>query len=405
MKRFSHIFLLFLSATVLAWFLPWIYSFSLPDATREPFVAMSPVSGELVFTLTGDSKPRIYDLAANVYTKNQRDSLLPQLYYRDLISREELPETIAGREVSMPLLRHAEMNYTSSPREINKRTADVYLMMESMPVRVDLEDPKEVFRFTGEGVEFVDMETNELNPTRSERFTRALSDRGFRYPAVWLNANPTTRKSYDEGYLIIDSEGSLFHVKQQAGRPYVARVSMPDTVCARYAFILENTDRDYLGLVTDRNDYVYFLMRDGYRLDPLPVGKVSPESDRVAMMGNLFNIMFRFSDDSGTRWRAIDRDTHRLVGSYDFFYTAPVQSVIEDYLFPFRLDFTAYTDSFAAPRVSDISWHALWLNLLLAIVVAIVFRRRHRSAVCTVSAVAVTVLAGVFIFIPLIIEK
>lgn len=127
MKKFSHIFLLFAAAVTLSWFLPWIYNFSLPDAAREPFVTFSPVSNSFVFTATGnDNKPLIYDMdtagtISHIYTKNQRDSLLPQLYYRDLMAREELPESIAGHKVDMPLLRHAEMSFTSSPRDVNKR--------------------------------------------------------------------------------------------------------------------------------------------------------------------------------------------------------------------------------------------------------------------------------------------
>lgn len=277
-------------------------------------------------------------------------------------------------------------------------------MMESMPARVDLENPKEAFRLDG-SMEFVDMATNTVNPTRSERFTRALAARGFRFPAKWLNANPTARKQYDEGYLIIDADGTLFHVKQQAGRPYVARVVMPDSVQGRHAFILENTDRDYLGIVTDTADNLYFLMRDGYRLEPLPVGKVNASVDRMAMMGNMFNIVFRFSNAEGTRWRVIDRYTHRRLGSYDHVYDTPVQSIIGSYIFPFRLDFTSHTDSLAYPRLLDLSWHAMLLNLLLAAIIAATLRRRGNKPGAVAVASLATLAAGIFIFIPLLLIK
>lgn len=89
-------------------------------------------------------------------------------------------------------------------------------MMESLPERVDLEDPKEAFRISADGIEFIDIATNKVNANRSARFTKAMKARGFQFPGKEFSANVTSRKQYDEGYMMIDSEGKAFHVKQQA---------------------------------------------------------------------------------------------------------------------------------------------------------------------------------------------
>ena len=225
MKKAYTILLVALSVVVLSWFLPWLYSLLFPVGTSDPFIAYSPINDRMIVSeRTGEKESVIYQLDADgkreegvAYTKEQRDSLLPQLYFTQLMAREQMPDSINGIEVSIPVLKHNQWVFSSLPRDINKRMADVYLIMESMPARIDLEDPKEVFRFRDGQVEFIEMETNEVNPGRSRRFTEIFNDRGFVLPMKSYSANITSRKPYDEGYLMVDANGSLFHMKMKSG--------------------------------------------------------------------------------------------------------------------------------------------------------------------------------------------
>ena len=103
------------------------------------------------------------DYSAAPLTAAERDSLVPQLYYRQLSAHEKLPDSINGKEMSMHSLRTHEAFFNSSPRDLLKRTSGIRLMMESLPERVDLEDPKEAFRTTADGIEFIDIATNKVN--------------------------------------------------------------------------------------------------------------------------------------------------------------------------------------------------------------------------------------------------
>lgn len=246
MKKAYTILLVTLSVIVLSWFLPWLYSLLFPVGASDPFIAYSPISDRMIVSeRTGEKESVIYPLDADgvreegvVYTKEQRDSLLPQLYFTQLVAREQMPDSINGIEISIPLLKHNSWVFTSSPRDINKRFADVYLIMESMPARIDLEDPTEVFRFRDGRVEFIEMETNQINQARSKRFTEIFNDRGFTLPMKSFSANITSRKAYDEGYLMVDDNGDIFHMKMQAGRPYMSKVRKPDSLRAAHVFIM-----------------------------------------------------------------------------------------------------------------------------------------------------------------------
>lgn len=403
MKTAYKVFLIALSILILSWFLPWLYSLVFPAGVSDPFVAYSPVTDSFIISEPGGGDIYAVDAAgrrmAPDYTKEERDSLLPHIYYTQLVAQERLPDTIDGKSVSIPGFKHSQWVFSSSPRDLNKVPAKVYMMMESMPARIDLEDPDEVFRLDGQ-VEFIDIRTNTVNPARSRRFTDIFRQRGFEYPVKTLHANVTTRKPYDEGYLMADNKGDIFHVKMQAGRPYMVRVNKPDSVIAEHLFILENVDTRPLGLVTDTAHNLYVLEHEGYRLVPLPVGKVNPETDRISIVKNLFNWVVKIGTPDSSRWVALDTDTYARLASYTVVYPETVAGVIAGYLFPFELSFTAVTDCLAYPRIEFFLWHFIWLNILLALMIIAVYRRRSRRKV--IVAAAVTLVFGIFAFIPYI---
>ena len=410
MKRFSKIILYIVAIGVLSWFLPWLYALCFPTPSSEPFCSFSPVSSKWVVTQSSPGqKPIILELdsikadgsyAGHDITREQRDSLVPQLFYKELMAHDRLPDTIGGKAVDIHQLRTHELMFNQSPRDLVKRQAGVWMMMESMPTRVELSDPDQVFRFTdGGGIEFVDMATNSVNPSRSRRFTEAMRSHGFAFPAVDLSANVTSRKQYDEGYLMIDSEGKPYHVKQQAGRPYVARIRMPDGRKASKVMIIEETDRNILGLVADTDGNLYFIEREGYTVMPLPVGKVDPRGESILAMGNLFNTTFRFSGNGQSRWRAIERtpEGYTLIGSFDRSAPRTDASVVADYIFPYTLSFVSTSDSLAYPRISRVSYKALWLNLALAL---LLFGINRRRGVKCPGGPLLTIILGVYSFFP-----
>ncbi len=411
MKKAYLIVLTALSIIILSWFLPWLYSLVFPASGNDPFVAYSPISNEFIVSQTGEEKGvRIFGVdslghaTGKEYTKEDRDSLLPQIYFTQLLAHDKLPDSINGVEISMPIFKHSQWVFNSTPRDINKNLADVYLIMESMPERFELEDPKEVFRMNDK-IEFIDIETNTVNQTPRRRSTDIFTDRGFKYPARSMSANITSRKAYDEGYLMVDTEGDIYHVKMQAGRPYMVKVRKPDSIKGAHVFIMENMDTRHLGLVTDENDNLYALEHEGYRLVKLPIGKFHPSTDRLTVVKNIFNWVVKVNDGKSSRWVAFDSDSYRPLGYYSITTTKSAVETTADYLFPFRLSFTDVSDCFARPRIEDISWHAIWIGIILALVTVIIGRRRKLSTKQITINGIVTVVFGIFAFIPVICIK
>lgn len=408
MKKAYAIVLVALSVIVLSWFLPWLYSIVFPVGGSDPFIAYSPVSNRLIVSTLDEqgtitSADNEGNLTGETFTREQRDSLLPQIYFTQLMAREEMPDSINGIEMSVPALKHNQWVFSSIPHDVNKVFPEVFLIMESMPRRIDLEDPEEVFRFRNGKVEFIDIATNSVNDSRTRRFTEIFNDRGFTLPVRSFSANITSRKAYDEGYLMVDGNNDVFHLKMQAGRPYMVKLRKTDALKAANVFIMENIDNRHLGFMSDTDDNLYIIEKEGYRIIKLDNVKFNARKDRVSVVKNLFNFVVKTSNEKGSQWNVFDSETYAPIASYSRVETEATSQKVASWVFPFELSFSSTSDCYAKPRFEYFSWHALILNVVLAALLFVVLRRRRRNMACSCSCAAVTVVFGIFAFIPLII--
>ena len=405
MKKLSNLFLVTISVLVLAWFLPWLVGFAIPSATKMPTVHFSPTANKFVtMDSDDDGKPQYLELNADgtiakKLTRDERDQLLPQIFYTVLSGKDELPDSVCGREVSIKIFKENSWVFVSNPREVNKVPARVYMMMESMPERLELEDATEVFRFTNGGMEFIDMATDAVLPERSARFTKMLKDEGFVFPATVVNANVTSRKQYDEGYLMVDANHKLFHVKMQVGRPYVRRVDEAKKLNIQHVFVTENIDHRFLGIVTDSDDNAYMLEASTYSMHRLPF-KWNPEKEKIILMANCFNWVANISDAEESTYYAVDNGSLSLLGRFHKNIRPSLFEKMEDWIFPFSLSFTSTDSQIAHPHI-DItgSWMVMILNAALAVVLLLI---RRRKGWCMPLCCTTTLVLGIYIFVSIL---
>ncbi len=365
MRSAYRLLLVILTALLVCSFGPWLLSLCLPEGQKDPFVAYSPLTDSLV--LSDDT----------TLTTADRERLLPHVYFNQLTSRGEMPDYIGPDSVSIPLLKQAQWTFSSLPRDVAKPQPGVHLIMESMPAGYGLNDPDEAFRFTADGVEFIDIKTNTINFDRSRRFSKVIAEKDMKLPVRHLFANITTRKPYDEGYLIVDAAGSVFQMKMQGGRPYLKKMANPDGAEFSYAFTTENTDRTLLGLAFSKDGSLYAVDRATSSLIRLPVEDIYPERDRIQIHRTLPNWVIKSHTPEATVWTVIDSHDYSRLADYRVARSATAAQKISAWLFPFRLTFTSLDDSFARPRFSDFSAKALVVWTIIFIFVRILYIRKR----------------------------
>ena len=150
MTRYGKLFLYFIVLSALAWILPWLYGFVTPDTRSAPFTLLSEVNDQFLNNLPIQDKGSLamVDQDGRIYTKNEIDSMLPCFYYRQLLSDGRLPDSLRGRSMSPRDIQNGNFILRFSPRDINRRPAGLYPLLESRSGRVDLEMPSDVFRIT-----------------------------------------------------------------------------------------------------------------------------------------------------------------------------------------------------------------------------------------------------------------
>ena len=270
-----------------------------------------------------------------------------------------------------------------------------------MPARVDFKSPTDVFRITGDGIEFVDMATNTLDRAKSDAFTRVMKDKGFAFPARVIAGNASTRKDYDNGYFIVDNDFKVYHLKQMRGRPFVRRTDIPAELGIRHIFVTEYADHRLFGFLVDKDNRFYALEAEDYSLHELPVGTFAPAREGMMIIGDMFYWTVTVQAPESERLVAVNARDYSRADEYVPRSAAQTWERRAEYLFPFSLSFTSPLDGYVKPRLADFSCLAFGLGAVLAVVYAVLRRRVPPGK--RVLRIAGIVLFGLFLFIPLLV--
>lgn len=343
MKLFSQLFLALTILLTLGWQLPWCYAFLHTQSSKHPFTLYSYLIDDFLSMGYSEGNGVIRrDQTGNCYTQEQTDSLLPMFYVRQLMADGRFPDSIQGTPVTPREIQRSNFNFRVTASDINRPIIPLYPLLESMSGRIDLQMPDDVFRITSQGIEFVTMENNTVNTEKSKLFTETMKKKGFVFPNKYIAGNPTTQKEYDEGYLILDATGQLYHLKQTKGRPFVRFIQLPANMKLQYLFITEFSDRKTLGYLVDENHRFYILNTENYEIISTQIDNYNPETDNLTIFGNRFDWTICISTRAYEHYYALKTADYSLIKSISFPAMSPQIP---------GLHFTSSQDKYVKPRI------------------------------------------------------
>jgi hypothetical protein len=155
-----------------------------------------------------------------------------------------------------------------------------------------------------------------------------------------IAGNPTVKKDYDEGYVLLDANHHLFHLKQVKGRPYVRAVTLPEGLTLKHLYITEFRSRKTLALMTDVNNKLYVLGKS-YDVVKTGVPSFNPETQVLTIIGNMFDWTVRVTGPLADNYYAIDANNYSLVKSYE---TKTVNNSLPG------ICFTSYANKYVMPH-------------------------------------------------------
>lgn len=314
MVKISRYFLVIAGILAFSVVLPELYWMAFAKPVNRPFVMYSCIENDFLFQRTENGESIRKDTRGNTYSREEFEQRLPLMYTRQLLISKTMPDSINGIELDMHLININNSTFRLRPVDTDSPKPGLYPLFESQSGRANLELPDDFFRITWR-MEFVDAETNRVLEEKSRMFSAVLYKRGFQFPAKSINGLPTTRKSCDEGYLVVDAANQLFHIKMKKGEPFVKKVDLPDGLRFKHISCVDFRNKNfYAYLFTDENN-LYILTQDDYELVELPVGEMNPEEFEIQIFGDLFHYHVIARGEDFFRVVALDA-SYRKVDEY-----------------------------------------------------------------------------------------
>jgi hypothetical protein len=399
MEKISRYILVLVAILTSAIMLPKLYWMAFEKPVRVPFILYSCINNEFMIFRASDNVRE--DAHGNKYTREEYEQQLPMMYFQQLLVSGKMPDTIRGRAIDMHDIGRNRSFFRYNPEDMNGPKPKLFPMFESESGRANLEMPDDFFRITWR-VEFLDAATNQILEEKSQMFSAALYQNGFAFPATKIEGMPTTRKSCDEGYLIIDSSNQLFHFKMVKGKPYVRKVKLPDNIKFKHISCVDFKDKKYYAYLFSEKNEIYILTQDDYELVKFPVEGFDAETSDLKIYGDLFNYTVIIEAVGQVDVIALDKE-YKKVDAYTESWTIRKETregKIFGYLFPAQLTMNDPNSKFVNFYVSgsgSLGW--IVLNLLLVAVHFVILRRRKAIMNNQFLDLGLVAVAGVFGFI------
>lgn len=308
MKTYGKIFLSVSLLVLALWVLPWLYRLITLESYSTPFTLYSCTLHDFASLDRGEGKGfQFIDTRGNVHG----DEAQPMFYASVLASRGALPDSIEGRKITLEEIEHNAVVATADPKDFNRTLSPVYLLMESIPLRLELQDPEDALVSRAKSIDVIEMASNDLRAEKTALLNAALREQGFAYPARLFAGKPSHRKAYDEGYLVTDAQDKLYQLKQVNDTVTVRHFPAADGLGLKFLMITEFDNHATLGYLVDRQNRLHIL-RPGGDVVKTAVTFV-PEEEDLLVVGDLFYYTVKTSTDKGERFWALRSSDFTLV--------------------------------------------------------------------------------------------
>ena len=277
---------------------------------------------------------------------------MPLFAFRQLVAEGRLSDSLFGVALTPKLIQQNAFHFKTSPKQLNKPAVGLYTLLESASGRVDLQLPPDVFRLTDKGIEFIDCETNTVNKAKSLSFSRELEKYGFVFPVQLIWCNGSTRKDYDKGFLLTDSENRLFQLKMVKGAPWVRAIKTDGCTITGYKqlFTIEPANRQLVGLAVSDDNQLYAVRADG-SMTHIGIDSYDPQTMQITIIRDIFHWTITEYTATDSRYYAVDARTFEQVARAIIPDPAPsIKERLMRYVLPVRLRFTSWDTQLIAPN-------------------------------------------------------
>lgn len=377
--KITRYLLIFSFIIAFAFVIPEFYSTLFDKSIPNPNIYYSPITNEFLITEGRTNDFYRGDIKGNVLSREEFERLTPLFSYRQLMYREEMPDSVQGILIDTHELRLNNLYLSLRSRDIFRYSIPLNPLLESDPGRPDLQMPEEFFRI-GDKFEFINCVTNNAVPNLSELFNNALVNKGFVFPAIKIFGNPSTRKPFDEGYFVVDSSEQLFHIKRIKNKPYVAKVNLMENIEVQYIVVREMRLKEFYALIVSKDNRLFLLSYDNYKIIELPSDGYDYTNSKLIFRGNLLYREISFLTSNSIKTIVTNRD-YKVVDTYSKKWKSNSENSVGIFgkaIFPFRISLKDMNNSFFNFYIDISSFQFLLGNLIFLIIGIVLFATKFK---------------------------
>lgn len=400
MVKFSRYILVLIAILSLSMALPRLYWMMFEKPIKAPSIFYSCIDNEFLMIRPAQNSIKTNEKGDEI-SRNEFEKRLPLNYNKQLTLNGTMPDSINGVEMDFHEISRNRSFFRIRPKDIDTPRPSLYPLIESQSGRANLEMPDDFFRITWR-MEFIDATTNKINEEKSRMFSAVLYKRGFQFPAKSINGIPITRKSCDEGYLVIDNADQLFHIKMVEGKPFVRKAEIPEGIRFKHIACVDFNDKLYYAYLFSTDHKVYVLTQYDYLLEQLEVEDIHPELHEIRILGDLLNYSITSVGEGFVECTVLDKD-FKFVDNYKESWLTKeerIEGKIAQLLFPFELSLKDKSSSYNRLfTVFNSSFYWVILNLILMLIHWIMIRKyriKNKNHFIDFVIIAIT---GIFGFI------
>ena len=374
-------------------YLPMLYSKIFFDDIEKTHLFYSPVAKDFIFKervvgpIPDAVREKAEDHHASIsYQKSngeyisrvEFEKLLPFIFYKNMEIWGLLPLELDNQTFTKSRIKQNRRVLELKSEYIfgNGPQTKVWPLLESNPGQARLVFPDDRFRMTDSAMEFINADFNRVDPVLTEKFTSALKENGFVFPARSVNGKFTVLKPFDEGLFIVDNQYRVFHVKRVDNQPQVIKTPIDPSLKTRHIQVSENKKRLYYGMLLDGAGNIFLLSYDNYHLTPLPLKNYDPDRMDLKLIFNPLYVTAVYSDHEQIYAVAMDSSfgfinefSHRMSRS-----NVTLARKVYKAVFPFSFSFDTHSSGFLTLGFECNGFAGIW-GILACILIYIVKNR------------------------------
>ncbi|MBN2280171.1 MAG: DUF4857 domain-containing protein [Candidatus Marinimicrobia bacterium] len=359
--------------------LPFFYHKIVHKPAIGPRFYFSPITKNFMIMKHDKGGMGFYDDHWKSLTRREFEKYLPFQFYRDLSKWGELPDSIDGFAIDASVIHHNSDYYRIMGKDFDFPTIDLYPLFESQSDFAQLQFPGEFFRIKDK-IDFITASSNEINQEMSEKFNAALIEAGFTFPAKLIAGLPTTKKPFDEGYFILDSQNDVFHMKKVKGEPSIVKTNIPRDLNIVKIVIQESVQQKIYGFIITANHDLFMISYDHYRLLPVKLEDYNAQKMDLSIAVDPFYVNFSYDDN--TRFFSTICDSNYIKINQTSMSLQPLEEKLSEKvkyaLFPFSI---ATYNSFSSMKKFDLKFHSSLsiIGIILSLIIGFMVKIKRRE--------------------------